>query len=107
MEEDSVGFLDYFKTKKPEKNSASIAKERLQIIVAHQRSVVKTDEKQPEYIALMQKEIMDVIKKYVHVANEDIKIELDSQGDCSVLELNVTIPESAQAIEKPTKKANA
>lgn len=55
----------------------------------------------------MQKEIMDVIKKYVHVANEDIKIELDSQGDCSVLELNVTIPESAQAVEKPTKKANA
>ena len=102
-----MGFLDYFKTRKPEKNTASIAKERLQIIVAHQRSEVQTGKTQPEYVALMQKEILEVIKKYIRVADKDIKVGLDSQGDCSVLELNVTIPEMVQASEKPQKQVNA
>ena len=53
-------FLDYFKTRKPAKNTAKIAKERLQIIVAHQRSELKQGGKEPEYIAQLQQEILAV-----------------------------------------------
>lgn len=98
-----MGFLDYFKTRKPEKNSANIAKERLQIIVAHQRAKLKGNNKKPEYIAQLQKEIMEVLKKYTQVNQEDIKIVLDSQGNCSVLELNVTIPESTETANQQAK----
>jgi cell division topological specificity factor len=88
-----VRFLSCFKTKKIRKNSASLARERLQIIVSHQRSEMKHGGKRPEYIHLMEQEIMKVIKKYINVKNGDIKIEIDKQDACSVLELNVTLPE--------------
>ncbi|WP_100550603.1 cell division topological specificity factor MinE [Caedibacter taeniospiralis] len=99
-----MGLFDYFKAKRPEKNSAHIARERLQIIVAHQRSELNHDNPKSEFIKKLQGEIVAVLKKYVHIAPEDIKIELDDHGDCSVLELNVTIPEENKHL---TKQMNA
>ena len=98
-------FLDYCKARKPGKNTAKIAKERLQIIVAHQRSELEKGGKEPEYIAQLQQEILAVIKKYVHVGHKDIKIEFDNSGDCSVLELNVTIPDQVKDTQVQMKKA--
>lgn len=82
-----MSFFDYFKTKK--KNTASIAKERLQIIVAHER----TQRDQPDYLPQLQQEILDVIRKYVPIQDEDVQVQLDKNDSCSVLELNVTLPE--------------
>ena len=101
-----MGFFDYFKSRKPEKHSANIAKERLQIIVAHQRAELNDNAKQPEYIAKLQAEILEVLKKYVHVGQQDIKIALDNQDNCSVLELNVTIPEQADTKSKTSDSSN-
>lgn len=81
-----IKFLDFFKQTK--KNTACIAKERLQIIVAQQRCTQKAD-----FLPALQREILEVIKKYVHVSEEDVRIELERSGDCSVLELNITLPE--------------
>jgi len=83
-----MSFLDYFKSSK--KNTASIAKERLQIIVAHERG--KRD--QPDYLPQMQQEILDVIRKYVPIDQDQVQVQLDKNDNCSVLELNVTLPES-------------
>lgn len=82
-----MSFLDYFKSTK--KNTASIAKERLQIIVAHERG--KRD--QPDYMPMLQQEILAVIRKYVSVDQDQVQVQLDKNDDCSVLELNVTLPE--------------
>ncbi|MGO2398380.1 MAG: cell division topological specificity factor MinE, partial [Halomonas sp.] len=70
--------------------SASVAKERLQIIVAHQRS----QRGQPDYMPLLERELLEVIRRYVHVDDNAIQISLDSEDNCSVLELNVTLPKS-------------
>ncbi|RDL45857.1 cell division topological specificity factor MinE [Marinomonas piezotolerans] len=83
-----MGIFDYFKSKS-EPSSASVAKDRLQIIVAHERS----RRHQPDYLPQMQQEIIDVIRKYVQVDSDDVQIQLDNTDDCSVLELNVTLPE--------------
>jgi|TARA_R110000744_G_scaffold8064_2_gene27280 cell division topological specificity factor len=83
-----VSIFNYF-LKKEKKSSASLAKERLQIIVAHERS----KRQQPDYLPLMQKEIMDVIRKYVNIDEEQVVVQLDNNEDCSVLELNITLPE--------------
>jgi cell division topological specificity factor len=83
-----VSIFNYF-LKKEKKSSASLAKERLQIIVAHERS----KRQQPDYLPLMQKEIMDVIRKYVNIDEEQVTVQLDNNEDCSVLELNITLPE--------------
>lgn len=82
-----MSFLDYFKSTK--KNTASIAKERLQIIVAHERG----QREQPDYLPMLQQEILEVIRKYVSVDQEQVQVQLDKNDDCSVLELNVTLPE--------------
>lgn len=61
----------------------------MQIIVAHERS----KRQQPDYLPLMQKEIMDVIRKYVNIEEDQVTVQLDNNDDCSVLELNITLPE--------------
>lgn len=82
-----MSFFDYFKSSK--KNTASIAKERLQIIVAHERG----KREQPDYLPQLQQEILEVIRKYVNVGQEQVQVQLDKNDDCSILELNVTLPE--------------
>ena len=82
-----MSIFDYFKS--PKKNTASIAKERLQIIVAHERS----KRNQPDYLPALQQEILEVIRKYVQIDQDQVDVQLDNNGDCSVLELNVTLSE--------------
>lgn len=82
-----MSFLDYFARKK--NVSASIAKERLQVIVAHERN----KRSQPDYLPALQKDIMEVIKKYVEIDIDNIEVQLENNGNCAVLELNVTLPD--------------
>ncbi len=82
-----MSLFDYFTRKK--ESSASVAKERLQVIVAHERR----KRNQPDYLPALQKDIMEVIKKYVDIDINNIEVQLETQGNCAVLELNVTLPE--------------
>ncbi len=84
-----MSLFDYFARKKG--SSASVAKERLQVIVAHERR----KRNQPDYLPALQRDIMDVIKKYVDIDIDNIEVQLENQGDCAVLELNVTLPDNA------------
>ncbi|MDI4637351.1 MULTISPECIES: cell division topological specificity factor MinE [Halomonadaceae] len=80
--------LDFLRGER--KKSASVAKERLQIIVAHQRG----QRDQPDYMPMLERELLEVIRRYVKVEQDAINISLDRDEDCSVLELNVTLPRS-------------
>ncbi|WP_336367160.1 cell division topological specificity factor MinE [Marinobacter sp. C2H3] len=82
-----MSFLDYFRSKK--NASASVAKERLQIIVAHERG----QRDQPDYLPQLQQELLAVIRKYVQISDDMVQVEVDRNDNCSVLELNVTLPE--------------
>jgi len=72
--------------------TARCAKERLQIIIAHERG----ERDKPDYLPELQKEILAVIAKYVDVKKDDVKIELERQEGCSILELNVVLPSVAE-----------
>lgn len=82
-----MSFLDYFRSKK--NNTASVAKERLQIIVAHERG----QRDMPDYLPKLQQELLDVIRKYVQISDDMVQVDVDRNESCSVLELNVTLPE--------------
>ncbi|MGC1181458.1 cell division topological specificity factor MinE [Legionella sp.] len=69
--------------------SASVAKERLQIIISHERSQRNT----PDYLPQLQEEILAVIAKYVNVTRDQVSVNLERMGDNSVLELNITMPD--------------
>jgi cell division topological specificity factor len=77
--------LHYFQR---QPKSAQVAKERLQIIIAHERG----SREKPDYLSSLQKDLIDVIAKYVEIDKESVKIELDRKDGCSILELNVTLP---------------
>ena len=83
-----MSIFDYFKSNK--KNTASIARERLQIIVAHERG----KREHPDYLPQLQQEILAVIRKYISVGDDQVQVQLDKNDDCSILELNITLPEN-------------
>ena len=71
------------------KNTATTAKERLQIVVSHQRA---NNGNKPDFLPQLHKELLDVVSKYTQIDRERIQVELQNEGDFSVLELNITIP---------------
>lgn len=85
-----MSIINFFRSRKKQ-SSASVAKERLQIIVAHERGLKEKEE--PDYLPQLQKELMEVIRKYVNIDNDQVQVALDNQDDCSILELNITLPD--------------
>ena len=85
-----MGLLALFR-KAPK--SAHVAKERLRIIVAQERSARGT----PDYLALMRRELLEVIHKYVNVDPSSVQINLGREGGHEVLELSVALPDARRA----------
>jgi cell division topological specificity factor len=82
-----MNLMDYFRSSRPK--TASIAKERLQILVAHERS----ERNQPEYLAELQKDLLAVIRKYVNVGQEAITVNMEQDENREILELNIVLPD--------------
>ena len=86
-----MSFIDFFRSRRP--TTASVAKERLQIIVAHERVQRGT----PDYLPALQRDILEVIRKYVQIDDEQVSVSLDKAENCAVLELNVTLPGTTES----------
>ncbi|EHD21617.1 MULTISPECIES: cell division topological specificity factor MinE [Brenneria] len=87
-----MALLDFFLSRK--KATANIAKERLQIIVAERRR----GDSEPHYLPQLKRDILEVICKYVQIDPEMVSVQLEQKGDdISVLELNVTLPETEES----------
>ena len=85
-----MSFLSFFAGEK--KKTANVAKERLQIILAHERSGRYAAE--PDYLPALQRELMTVISKYVKINLSDIKVNLERQDNLEVLEVKIELPDS-------------
>ncbi|VFP86142.1 cell division topological specificity factor MinE [Candidatus Erwinia haradaeae] len=84
-----MAFLNYFISRK--KNTASIAKQRLQIIVAERRK----GESEPHYLPQLKIDLLKVIDKYFIINPHMLNVKLDQKyEDISILELNITFPET-------------
>jgi len=81
--------LDYLRGSN--KKTAAVAKERLQIILAHERA--GRGAAAPDYLPALQEELLAVIAKYIHIERDMLKVQLEKHGDYDVLELNVTLPD--------------
>jgi cell division topological specificity factor len=72
------------------KKSAAIAKERLQIILAHERTGRR---REPDYLPALQKDLIAAISKYIRIDPGDIKVNLERQENLDVLEVKIELPE--------------
>jgi cell division topological specificity factor len=70
--------------------TASIARERLQLIIAHERG----GQGRVNFLPDLQRELIEVISKYVKVDVNDIKVSLEKQDRFEVLEVNIVLPEA-------------
>ena len=75
----------------PHRNSASVAKERLKIVLAHERA----GRDAPDFLPKLQKELIDVVGRYVEIRDDMIRVNLGKNlgkaGDTSLLEINIEI----------------
>lgn len=85
-----MSLIDRLFGNKKAMTTASIAKERLQLIVAHERGM-NSGHSHADYLPALQQELIAVIRKYVSVEQDQVHVALDNDGDRSVLELNVTL----------------
>ncbi|MBD1571820.1 MULTISPECIES: cell division topological specificity factor MinE [Vibrio] len=84
-----MSLLQFFRPKK--NDTANLAKERLQIIVAERRNQGSTS---PSYLPQLKEDILKVLSKYVNVDPEMVNVTLEQgDDDLSVLELNIQLPE--------------
>ena len=74
------------------KKTASVAKERLQIILAHERSGRSNN--QPDYLPALQRDLVQVLSKYVNINPQDIKVNLERQDNLEVLEVKIELPDN-------------
>lgn len=84
-----MGLLDYFRSRSPAATSASVAKERLQILVAHERA----QRNKPDYLPKLQRELLEVVRRYVQVSEDAITVTMEEDGDREILELNIILPD--------------
>ena len=84
-----MSFLSFLIGEK--KKTASVAKERLQIILAHERSGRNAGE--PDYLPALQRDLVAVISKYIKINQQDIKVHLKRQDNLEVLEVKIELPE--------------
>jgi len=85
-----MGLLDLFRSHR-NKGTAAIAKERLQIVLAHERS----GRDSPDFLPALQQELLAVIKKYVSIDDDKVAVKLERESGCSMLEVNVELPSPA------------
>jgi len=75
----------------PRPKSAAIAKERLKIVLAHERAGSHA----PDFLPRLQKELIDVVGRYVEIRDDMIRVNLGKNlgkaGDTSLLEINIEI----------------
>jgi len=80
-----MGLLALFRRTPP---SANVAKERLRIIVAQERSTRNA----PDYLPLLRRELLEVIRKYVNVDPDAVQVVVEKDEGHEVLELSVSLP---------------
>jgi cell division topological specificity factor len=75
--------------------TASVARERLQILLAHERSAGA----QPELLAILREEILAAIAKHVSVDQDSVVIKMDRGATVSTLEIDVELPNEASKLK--------
>lgn len=83
-----MGIFDFLTAKKP---TANVAKDRLRIIVAQERS--GRGAPAPDYMPMLERDLLEVIRRYVPEA-DSVKVDVIGEGDNKVLDISVALPES-------------
>jgi cell division topological specificity factor len=82
-----VKLLDFFIGNRP--RSADAAKDRLQLIVVRDRAATGEG---PDFLPMLQKDLIEVVRKYVDIADDKVNVDVDRRDNLSMLEVNIELP---------------
>jgi cell division topological specificity factor len=74
--------------------SAALARERLQILLSHER----TGGGRPNLLAILREEILMTVAKQVPVERENVRVRMDRGATVSTLEIDIEIPHLASTL---------
>jgi cell division topological specificity factor len=80
-----MNLLDLFRKQPP---SAPAARERLQILMAHERVGAKG----PDFLPKLHKDLLRVCKKYMQISDDKVSVRVEELGNISMLEVNIELP---------------
>lgn len=84
-----MNFLNFFARNR----SAPVARERLQVLLAHERALSG----RPDLVAVLQREILEVIARHLPIDRDKVMVKLDRGAQVSTLEIDIEMPEEALA----------
>lgn len=98
-----MSFLDnFFSRKRP--SSSSVARNRLQILLAHERGVSGEDD--TNLLRTLHREILEVLARHVSVDQDNVNIKLDRGQNCSTLEIDIQVPETGLRAQVSTSASD-
>ena len=93
-----MGLLDFLFPER--RNTAAVARDRLKIVLAHERA----SRAAPDFLPALQKDLIDVVERYVEIRGDMLHVNVGHSGDTSMLEINVELD---GATIKPIKNGAA
>lgn len=82
-----MSFFDLFRRRR----SAPVARQRLQILLEYERSLVH----QTDLIAVLREEILRIVERYVVVDPETVQVKVNRGNTVSTLAVGIRIPNAA------------
>lgn len=79
------------------RNSAPVARERLQILLAHERAATGAHS---DLLAVLREEILAVVSKHIDIPSDKVQVTMNRGDDVATLEVDIELPEPV-----PTKRA--
>ena len=95
-----MAFLDYFRRSRS--RSAAVAKDRLSIIVAREHGRARG---KLHYLPQLKQELLQVLAKYERIDLDQVTVNVENNGNCEVLELNVILADT-EALPPATLKSD-
>jgi len=84
---------------RPHRHSASIARERLKIVLAHERA----GRHAPDFLPKLQRDLIEVVTRYVEIREDMIRVNLGKSGETSLLEINIEIDSAKPITTSPPR----
>lgn len=87
-----MGILDFFFQRR--RSSAGVAKERLQLVLAHERA----GREAPEFMPALQRDLLAVIGRYVEIKEDLVQVNISRRNGASLLEINIEFDGTAKPV---------
>ncbi|MFC3169776.1 MULTISPECIES: cell division topological specificity factor MinE [Paracoccus] len=87
-----MSLFSFVRKPRPAK-TAQTAKDRLQILLAHERSTSGSAE--ADYLPMLQRDIIAAIRKHVPIGEQDVEVRMERGDQMSSLEINIDLPGAA------------